>query len=194
MKCPRCGLIVSDQMPECQGCGFGIKDMDKRLRRVPQRSGFVNDFARLLPDSQKTQLETILKQFQQKTGGEMLIVTIPTTRPVKPSEYVFWLFNRWKVGGEKHLGLMLLLAQKERRIESEVGYSFEHIISDLESGEILDAHVTPLFTEGKFFEGLQKGAEELIAILENAFTKPANPSTEEESPGKEGKGETASSE
>lgn len=186
MKCPRCGLIVTDQTPKCQGCGFGIEDMDKRLHRVPQRSGFANDFARLLSDSQTTQLETILKQFQQKTGGELLIVTVPATRPVKPSEYVFWLFNRWQVGGEKHLGLMLLLALKERRIESEVGYSFEHIISDVESGEILDAHVAPLLSEGKFFEGLQKGAEQLIAILEGAFSKPDDSSAEE---GNAGRGE-----
>jgi uncharacterized membrane protein YgcG len=162
-------------VPQCQGCGFSIRDLDKKLRRLPKRSGFVNDFAQMLSDEEKAQLEERLEQFHQKTQGEMVLVTAPKTKPVKPSEYVFWLFNRWKVGGENHAGVMLLLAQKERRIESEVGYSWEHIISDVESGKILDETVAPLLREGKMFEGLLKGTEQLTAILEGAITPPAQP-------------------
>lgn len=172
MKCPRCGLIVTDIVPQCQGCDFSIRDLDKKLRRVPERSGFVNDFAHLLSAEERTQLEELLTQFQQKTQGEMVLVTTPKTKPVKPSEYVFWLFNRWQVGGETHAGVILLLAQKERRIESEVGYSWEHIISDVESGKILEETVAPLLLEGKMYEGLLKGTEQLIAILEGAITPP----------------------
>ncbi|MBI3962863.1 MAG: TPM domain-containing protein [Deinococcus sp.] len=36
-------------------------------------------------------------------------------------------------------GLMMLLALEERCIEGEVGYALEHIVSDEESGAILDA-------------------------------------------------------
>lgn len=173
MKCPRCGLIVNDMIPQCQGCGFSIRDLDKKLRRAPERSGFVNDFANLLSAEEKNQLEDHLAQFHQKTQGEMVLVTTPKTKPVKPSEYVFWLFNRWKIGGGTHAGVLLLLAQKERRIESEVGYSWEHIISDVESGKILEETVVPLLGEGKVYEGLLKGTEQLIEILEGSLTPPA---------------------
>lgn len=169
MKCPHCGLIVTDRVPVCQGCGFSIDDLDRKLGRAPARAGYVNDFANLLLPEQKAQLEQRLSQFQQKKSGELLLVTVPDTQPVKPSEYVFWLFNRWQVGGDDHAGVMLLLAQEERRIECEVGYSWEPIITELQSWEILDEHVAPLLREGKTFEGLHQGTERLIAILEKAL-------------------------
>ena len=49
---------------------------------------------------------------------------------MKPAEHVFWLFNRWNVGGPEHAGLLLLLAVAERRIESEVCH-WEPFVSDV---------------------------------------------------------------
>lgn len=190
MKCPHCGLIVTDRVPVCQGCGFSIGDLDRKLGRAPERAGYVNDFASLLLPEQKAQLEERLSQFQQKNRGELVLVTAPDTQPVKPSEYVFWLFNRWQVGGGEHAGVMLLLAQEERRIESEVGYSWEPVITDLESWEILDELVAPLLREGKTFEGLLKGTERLIAILEGALQPPdRSPAGEGAAGGDMGNGE-----
>lgn len=176
MKCPRCGLIVTDQVPQCQGCGFSLRDLDRLLRSVPNRSGFVNDFAGVLSPEEKATLEAYLARFHQSTGGEIVLVTVASTRPVKPSEYVFWLFNRWEVGGAHHAGVMLLLALKERRIESEVGYALEGILSDVESAEVLEQHVVPLLKEGRMGEALRVGVEQIAGILEKAVQLPEAPS------------------
>ena len=175
MKCPRCGLIVTDQLPKCQGCGFSIRDLDRRMGQMPERVGFVNDFAKLLPTEEKARVEGRLSQFHQRCpigsdehGGEIVLVTVNSTKPIKPSEYVFWLFNRWNVGGDAHAGLLILLAWEERRIECEVGYSWEHIISDVESGEVLDAHVVPLLKAGKIAEALERAVEQFVNIIEQA--------------------------
>ena len=180
MKCPRCGLIVNDRVPKCQGCGFSIHDLDRKLNRAPERVGFVNDFAGLLSADEKTKIEDRLTQFHQTCGDELVLVTVKSTKPVKPSEYVFWLFNRWQIGGEIHAGLLILLAQKERRIECEVGYSLEPIISDIESGAVLDEHIVPLLKEGKIAEALWEGIEQLASVIERVVAPPA-----EEPPKKE---------
>lgn len=169
MKCPRCGLIVTDRMPRCRGCGFSLQDLERRLRQVPSRAGFVNDFARLLSQEEKTSLEHRLSQLRQDLGGELVLVTIGSTKPVKPSEYVFWLFNRWQVGGDAHAGLMVLLAQKERRIECEVGYGWEPIVSETESGRVLDHHVLPLLETGKIYDALGEAVELLATIIEQVL-------------------------
>jgi uncharacterized membrane protein YgcG len=147
---------------------------------VPKRVGFVNDFAKLLSDEEKMGIEDRLSLFHQACGGELVLVTVRSTKPVKPSAYVFWLFNRWQVGGEAHAGLMLLLAQAERRFECEVGYSWEPIISDVESGAVLDEHVVPLLQEGKIAEALREGAEQLANIIERAVMPPVEEAAKED--------------
>ncbi len=168
MKCPSCGLIVTDAIPQCPGCDFTIRDLDSRLLKPPQRQGFVNDFAKLLSEKHRENLETVLAAFAKKSGGEMVLVTIKNTRPVKPAEYVFWLFNRWEVGGATHNGLMILLAQDEHRIESEVGYSWEPIISDPESGQILDKYVVPLLQAGETFAALETAVKKMCSAIDGA--------------------------
>jgi uncharacterized protein len=183
MKCPRCGLIVTDLVPKCQGCGFSIQDLDRKLKRHPKRIGFVNDFAGVLSAEEKSWIENQLSEFNQKYGGQFVLVIVKSTKPIKPSEYVFWLFNRWQIGGENHTGLMVLLALSERRIESEVGYSWEDIISDVESGKVFDETVIPLLKEDKIHEALRKGIEQISGILEEAAIR-LEEHTEEESASK----------
>jgi len=165
MKCPRCGLIVTDEVPRCLGCGFTLEDLDRKIGKVPERLGLVNDFARILSNEAKASLESHLETFRQARGGEIVLVTASLTSPAKPSEYVFWLFNRWEVGGAGHEGLMLLLAMKERRIESEVGYGWEDIASDVETGAILDEYVVPLLKEEKIDQALAAAVDRLTALF-----------------------------
>jgi uncharacterized protein len=166
MKCPRCGLIVTDEVPRCLGCGFTLEDLDRRLGKVPGRLGLVNDLAKVLSDETKSSLESRLQAFRRARGGEIVLVAVSSTTPIKPSEYVFWLFNRWEVGGPGHEGLMLLLAMQERRIESEVGYGWEDIASDVETGAILDEYVVPLLKEGKLELALTAAVERLASLFE----------------------------
>ena len=180
MKCPKCGLIVTDMIPKCKGCGFQIQNLDRKLKNPPKRTGFMNDFANVLSKEEKDWFEIRLSEFHQKHGGELVIITLKSTKPIKPSEYVFWLFNRWNIGGEKNAGLMVLLAISERRIESEVGYSWEHIISDVESGEVLDSYVVPLLKDGKVHDALKAGIEQILKIIEEYFSNPPKDKSEKD--------------
>ncbi|HEX2244692.1 MAG TPA: TPM domain-containing protein [Gammaproteobacteria bacterium] len=159
---------MSDSIPRCPGCGFSISDLDRRLRQVPVHCGFVNDLGGLLLPEQRLSLENRLSQFHEDHSGEIVLVTVTSTQPIKPSEFAFWLFNRWQVGGKTHAGLMVLLAMQERRIECEVGYAWEPIISDVESGEVLDKLVLPLLKEGRVYEALRASIEQLVRTLEQA--------------------------
>ena len=171
MKCPRCSLIVTDRVPECKGCGFKIDDLDKKIKKIPKRAGFANDFAKVLKDEEKTNIEHYLAKLYEDYGVEFVLALCKTTKPVKPSEYVFWLFNKWQIGGDMHAGIMILLALSERRIESEVGYSLEPVITDVESGEVLDEYMLPLLKTDKIADALRIGVEKLAGIIKKAATE-----------------------
>jgi uncharacterized protein len=150
MKCPRCGWIAEQAVEVCSGCGFTLC-----LLRVPahlhlQQQGAVNDLAGLLSESERVQLAEQLQQLGAEMGGVLVLVTMPSVAPLKPSEYAFWLYDHWQL---PPTGLLLLLALRERRIESEVGIAWEPFLNDVETGEALRAAV-PLLKAERYAEGL----------------------------------------
>jgi uncharacterized protein len=125
----------------------------------PSPAGYVNDFAGMIDSSSEARLNSMAYSLKKKTGCEMAVVTVKTTGPLDPKTYAVKLNEKWKVGEKgKDNGYIILVAQKERRTEIEVGYGLEYIMTDSFCGRVLDENVTPMFKAGKFGEGLANGA------------------------------------
>ena len=166
MKCPRCGTEISDAQPKCPECGFSMEDLTALAGGPPpKRLGFVNDYAGVIPGKVVKRLDKHLRRFKKDVGPELVVATLDTTAPLKPSEYVFWLHNQWDLGGEANLGVLILIALEERRVESEVGYGLEHIITDAESERLLNEVMVPYLKKGDFGTAVEQGAEALIQLL-----------------------------
>src|SRR6185503_20358669 len=90
-------------------------------------TGFVNDFAALLSPQTRESLEAELAQFEQTSGNEIVIATIPTHGSNETIEtYAVKLFEEWAIGKEKpDNGLLLLIAKEDREMRIEVGYGLE---------------------------------------------------------------------
>ena len=166
MKCPRCGAEINDALPKCEQCGFSIDDLASLAGKPPpERLGFVNDYVGKIKAKTAKLLESELAAFKAEVGPEIVLALVQTTGPLKPSEYVFWLHNAWDLGGEQNLGVLLLIALDERRIESEVGYGLEHIFTDEESEKLLVEVMVPYLTKGDFSKAAEQGAKALITFL-----------------------------
>lgn len=137
-------------MAICPGCGFNLSQVRVPMRLRLEKQDTVNDFAGLLSESERNQLAERLHALSERMGGSLALATVPSVAPLKPSEYAFWLYHYWQLPAN---GLLLLIALKERRIESEVGLAWETFLGDVETGEALQAAV-PLLKEGRFAEGL----------------------------------------
>lgn len=163
MKCPRCSLSVADAAPRCAGCGFGLEDLDRLCGALPPRAGCVHDAAGVLEEGDRARLEERLLALGKAAGGELAVVSERSAAPVTAAQRAFWLFNRWGVGGETHAGLLVLLATEDRRVECEVGYAWEPLLGEDETGEVLDALLLPKLREGRYAEALLAGVEALAA-------------------------------
>jgi uncharacterized protein len=73
------------------------------------------------------------------------------------------------MGGLENRGLLILLALQERRIESEVGYALESLLSDAESSRILRLHVVPFLHNGQYAAGLYQAVDVLGKFFEAAY-------------------------
>lgn len=166
MKCPRCGLWVSDQVGACRGCSFSIRELDRVFKEPPPHEGPLHDDAGILTASERADLEGHLRALAARTGGELVVVTEPGVGPRSPSERAFWLYNRWQVGGPEHRGLLVLLAPHERRVECEVGVGWEEVLDERRTEELLDDAVLPHFREGRWLDGLKAAVDAAVLALE----------------------------
>lgn len=165
MKCPRCGWIAGQPVPRCPGCGFSLAALDRALGPPPPGTSALDDGANVLPAAAREQLEARLAQLAAATGGAWIVATRATTAPVRPSEYAFWLFNHRGLESHGHRGMLVLLALREQRIETEVGSAWEAIAGDLETGRVLDAHVVPLLRVRDYAGALAVAIEELAKLV-----------------------------
>jgi uncharacterized membrane protein YgcG len=129
---------VSALRLDCGAGGGGVSGLRFHATAVARAgtspsaaAGAVNDFAKLLSESERAQLTAQLQRLCDEMGGVVVLVTLPRVAPLKPSEYAFWLYHHWQL---PPTGLLLLLALKERHIESEVGLAWEPFLSDVETG------------------------------------------------------------
>jgi uncharacterized protein len=173
MKCPTCEMEINDTSPQCAGCGFHISQFDSVLHTPTERTGPAMDWAGVLSEEARQRLTDRLATFHQTTGLDLCVVTLPSAAPRSPREFVFWLFQRWQIGGEKHTGAQILLALAERRVEVEIGGALEHYITDDEAAEILQNHAIPFFARGDFDNGLFHCVDMLARVLEHGVREEA---------------------
>jgi uncharacterized protein len=168
MRCPHCAVDINDPVPECPQCGFHIRHLDEVFGVPPEKTGSVVDIAGILTAEGKRRLVDRIAAFVKNTNSDLCVATTKSTAPRLPAEYVFWLFNRWQVGGPSHKGVLILLALDQRRIESEVGCALESIVTDEASTLILQHHAVPFFSGGKFELGLYHATDVLAQLIEKS--------------------------
>ncbi|HZS09326.1 MAG TPA: TPM domain-containing protein [Blastocatellia bacterium] len=136
--------------------------------KFPPYTSFVNDFAGVIDDQTERQMQNLLYGFEQKTGTQIAVATIPSTEGVPLEEYANGLFRAWGIGASsgpnKDKGALLLLAVNDRRSRLEVGYGLEGDLPDGLAGELL-RRMRPDFRDQRYSQGLYIGVQTILATL-----------------------------
>jgi uncharacterized protein len=151
--------------------------------KFPSPSGYLNDFADVIDREMEIKIENMLKNFERETTNEIAVVSVKSTEPLDPKTYAVKLFEKWGIGKKgKDNGVLILLSLKERRIEIEVGYGLEGILTDGKCGEILDKYAIPYFKEKKWQEGLYSCSQAVIDVIKKGeISSKSTSDTSEES-------------
>lgn len=129
------------------------KSIDSFEAKPNQR---VMDYTNSLSGEQKTVLTNKLEALKGETKNiEGFIVMIDTTNGVNIDEYTNSLFRKWQLGNkETNNGLLLVIAKKDRKYRTEVGYGLEGDLNDGFLGTAMRESFKPNFRANKFFEGI----------------------------------------
>lgn len=143
---------------------------------VPYLAGRVNDLADLMADDVEQRITAKLAAFEEATGAQVAVLTIPSLEGEVLEEYSLRVAETWGLGrAEEDDGVLLLVARDDRKMRIEVGYGLEGRLTDLQSGRILRNVLRPAFREGEFGRGIEEGVDLIVATLQGDDVIPADP-------------------
>jgi uncharacterized protein len=128
-------------------------------------TGYVSDRAGIINAQNKTQLEALCTELQQKTGAQMAIVTVKSLDGNEIDPYAADLYKQLGVGPKADdRGVLLLVAPNEKRYRVEVGYGLEPVINDARAGDA-GRLMTPYFRQGDYSSGITAAAWQLAKYI-----------------------------
>lgn len=133
----------------------------------PALSGRVVDQASILSAETETQLTERLAAHEQRSSDQIVVATISDTGGDSIEAYANGLFRHWGLGqAEENNGVLLLIALNDRKMRIEVGYGLEGTLTDVLAKLIIDNTIVPQFRTGSYEEGIRRGVDDIIAVLQ----------------------------
>ncbi|MFP4473179.1 MAG: TPM domain-containing protein [Candidatus Omnitrophota bacterium] len=131
--------------------------------------GYVTDNANVLGPSDEARIAALAKELENKTGDQLAVLTVPSTKPLTIEQYAVRLFEEWGIGqkGEDN-GILLLAAVQDRKVRVEVGYGLEGVMTDALSKRVIERIMVPAFRRGEMSAGIYGGASAVASIIAEA--------------------------
>lgn len=132
---------------------------------VPALTGRVVDSAGIFPESDRRELTEQLEAFERITGGQMAVLTVPTLDGEPIEDFSIRVAEAWKLGYQgKDNGILLLIVPPERQMRLEVGYGWEHLVTDARAGDVIRAMV-PGFREKQYAQAVAQAIRHLQGFI-----------------------------
>ncbi|CAK01820.1 TPM domain-containing protein [Bartonella tribocorum] len=134
--------------------------------KFPPLTGYINDMAHLLDHATKKNLTEQLSALEEKTGDQIVVVTLPTLSGNDIETYSNSLFRTWKLGQKQiNNGVLIVIAPNEREARIEVGYGLEGELTDAISSVIMNSFMIPNFREGNYQKGIVESVHAIIKVI-----------------------------
>jgi uncharacterized protein len=146
---------------------------------VPPLQTRVTDTIGMLTENQRATLESVLKEYEEKTGSQIAVLLIGSTAPEAIEQYGIRVFDAWKLGRKGVDDGVLLIVAKDnppalRRLRIEAGRGVQGSLTDAQSKRILQDVIAPYFRQNDFYGGLAAGLSAITALLDKEqFPAPA---------------------
>ena len=149
--------------------------------QIPEPVGYVNDFAHVIGADQAAKISAIIDDVRQKSGGEIVVVTLPDLggRPIE--EVSLNIGRQWKVGGKgnpgdraRNTGVIILVVPKETskdgqgHLRIETGNGAEGFITDATTGQIREMMI-PYFQRQDYGGGIEVATAQVAMRFANEF-------------------------
>lgn len=134
---------------------------------IPLPSPFtpIVDNANVIDAATRTNLESIYLNLKQRADIEFAVATVDSTGGRDIFEYSLDVYRGWGIGSKTNDGFLLLVAVKDRKYYTQVGYHLEGDLNDGVVGEIQRKYLVPQFKKGNYSQGIYDTVQAYVATL-----------------------------
>ena len=176
-------LISPMRVAVCGACWLFVagQALGSQTLPVPPYTGYVNDFANVIPADTRSALQSLSERVNAATKGDMVIVTMKDIGDRAASDVALSIGREWKVGantaiGDKarNAGVIILLVPRETSSTNRgscfiaTGQGTEGFITDATSGSIC-REATPFFQQRDYASGIQLVAQRVAQRYASEF-------------------------
>ncbi len=120
---------------------------------------YVVDLAGVVPPEIQARLNAYLKELEQKTSAQVLVLTVQSLDGQSIEEFAFNTKEQWKLGQKgKDNGVLIAVAVKDHKYRLEIGYGLESVLPDSMVGTIGREYLVPYFKKGDYGSGIYAAA------------------------------------
>ncbi|MBL7686256.1 MAG: TPM domain-containing protein [Deltaproteobacteria bacterium] len=124
----------------------------------------------MLSASTRMELENALRDFEEKTSNQVVVVTFSSLEGESLEDFSIRLAEQWKVGKKgRDNGVILLIFQQDRKLRIETGYGLEGPLNDAVSSSIIRNKIAPFFKAGQFDEGVRSGVLAIFDAIKGEY-------------------------
>jgi len=165
--------------------GFAQSDQPFSINEspLPAPTGFVNDFAGVIDDATKQQLEAKIKAFRDTSNPptELAVAVVRTTGDRPIFDYSLAVSRGWKIGSKEadNPSALLFIAVDDRKYFTQVSRDLEDELPDALAGSLQRQFLVPEFKQGNYAKGISDTIDAYIrTINERRGGAPAATTTE----------------
>ena len=139
---------------------------------LPAPTGYVNDFAGVLDDAIKQQIEDKIKEFKDSSNPttELAVAIVRSTGDRDIFDYSLAVARGWKIGTDQanNPGALLFVAVDDRKYFTQVSRDLEGDLPDAAAGSLQRQFLVPQFRQGNYGKGISDTIDAYIRTIQAA--------------------------
>ena len=146
---------------------FAQEGLDKIVNPKTNGTGYVSNADHILSNETVAKLNALIKPLNENGKAQVAVVLVNSIGDQVPKDFSTALLRKWGIGDrKKNNGLLILFVADQRRIEFEVGYGLEGLLTDLTCQRIQQGLMIPYFKKGDYNTGVLKGVELVVETID----------------------------
>ena len=153
-------------------CFYSAHAQQSQRSQATSIKQYVTDETGTLSQSQIDALQQKLVDFEKQTSNQVVVYVIQSLGDESLEEFSYEIAEKNGIGQKgKDNGVLLFIALGDRKLRIEVGYGLEGALPDALCDQIIRKEITPLFKQGKYYEGIDAGVDAIIAATKGEYTQ-----------------------